>query len=99
MSPDPDLLATAPRLPEAPRVPVEDPRWRTQALAYLAVTHSHPAWLVERWLLGVRLLVHPKRVGHSRLLCTRASCSDSAGPCLSVGPRNRSSSSRSASAT
>jgi 16S rRNA (cytosine967-C5)-methyltransferase len=39
-----------PRLPEAPRVPVEDPRWRTQALAYLAVTHSHPAWLVERWL-------------------------------------------------
>jgi 16S rRNA (cytosine967-C5)-methyltransferase len=39
-----------PRLPEAPRTPLEDPRWRAQALAYLAVTHSHPAWLVERWL-------------------------------------------------
>lgn len=39
-----------PRLPEAPRVPVEDPRWRAQAVAYLAVAHSHPAWLVERWL-------------------------------------------------
>ena len=39
-----------PRLPEAPRVPVEDPQWRSQALAYLAVTQSHPGWLVERWL-------------------------------------------------
>ncbi len=39
-----------PLLPEAPRAPIEDPRWRGQALAYLAVTHSHPAWLVERWL-------------------------------------------------
>lgn len=39
-----------PRMPEAPRVPAADPRWRPQALAYLAVTHSHPAWLVERWL-------------------------------------------------
>ena len=39
-----------PMLPEAPRVPVDDPRWRTQALAWLAITHSHPAWLVERWL-------------------------------------------------
>lgn len=39
-----------PRLPEPPRVPFEDPRWRDQAIAYLAVTHSHPAWLVERWL-------------------------------------------------
>jgi 16S rRNA (cytosine967-C5)-methyltransferase len=40
----------SPRLPEPPRVPEQDPRWRAQALAYLAVTHSHPAWLVERWL-------------------------------------------------
>ena len=39
-----------PAMPEAPRVPVDDPRWRTQAVAWLAVTHSHPAWLVERWL-------------------------------------------------
>ena len=39
-----------PRLPEAPNVPVDDPRWRAQALAWLAVSHSHPAWLVERWL-------------------------------------------------
>ena len=39
-----------PQLPEAPRVPVENPRWRGQALAWLAITHSHPAWLVERWL-------------------------------------------------
>ncbi len=39
-----------PRLPESPRVPVDDPRWRSQALAYLAIAHSHPAWLVERWL-------------------------------------------------
>ena len=39
-----------PRLPEAPRVPVDDPRWRAQAVAWLAVSHSHPAWLVERWL-------------------------------------------------
>ncbi len=39
-----------PQLPEPPRVPREDPRWRAQALAYLAVTHSHPGWLVERWL-------------------------------------------------
>ncbi len=39
-----------PLLPEAPRTPIEDPRWRAQALAYLAVAHSHPAWLVERWL-------------------------------------------------
>ncbi|HTU99936.1 MAG TPA: transcription antitermination factor NusB [Luteitalea sp.] len=40
----------APRLPDAPRVAVDDPAWRSQALAYLAITHSHPAWLVERWL-------------------------------------------------
>ncbi|AMY10514.1 Ribosomal RNA small subunit methyltransferase B [Luteitalea pratensis] len=39
-----------PRLPEPPRVPVDDPRWRMQALAWLAIAHSHPAWLVERWL-------------------------------------------------
>lgn len=39
-----------PRLPEAPRVAFEDPRWRQQAVAYLAITHSHPAWLIERWL-------------------------------------------------
>src|SRR5829696_5201857 len=39
-----------PLLPEAPRVSVEDPQWRAQALAWLAITHSHPAWLVERWL-------------------------------------------------
>ncbi|MGI8673180.1 MAG: RsmB/NOP family class I SAM-dependent RNA methyltransferase [Luteitalea sp.] len=40
----------APALPEPPRVPGDDERWREQALAYLAVTHSHPRWLVERWL-------------------------------------------------
>lgn len=40
----------APRLPEPPRVPVGDERWREQAVAYLAITHSHPRWLVERWL-------------------------------------------------
>jgi 16S rRNA (cytosine967-C5)-methyltransferase len=39
-----------PPMPEAPRVPVDDPRWRAQAVAWLAVSHSHPAWLVERWL-------------------------------------------------
>ncbi|BCS33625.1 ribosomal RNA small subunit methyltransferase B [Luteitalea sp. TBR-22] len=39
-----------PRLPDAPRVPVGDPRWREQALAYLAITGSHPRWLVERWV-------------------------------------------------
>lgn len=39
-----------PRLPEPPRVAVEDPQWRAQAVAYLAIAHSHPAWLVERWL-------------------------------------------------
>lgn len=39
-----------PRLPDAPRVAIEDPRWRPQAVAYLAITHSHPAWLIERWL-------------------------------------------------
>ena len=40
----------APRLPDAPRIPDADPRWREQALAYLSITHSHPRWLVERWL-------------------------------------------------
>jgi 16S rRNA (cytosine967-C5)-methyltransferase len=39
-----------PLLPGPPRVPDSDPQWRTQALAWLAITHSHPAWLVERWL-------------------------------------------------
>jgi 16S rRNA (cytosine967-C5)-methyltransferase len=39
-----------PRLPEPPRVAVDHPQWRSQALAYLAVAHSHPHWLVERWL-------------------------------------------------
>ncbi len=39
-----------PPLPEAPRVAIEDPQWRDQALAYLSITHSHPRWLVERWL-------------------------------------------------
>ncbi len=39
-----------PRLPDAPRVTDQDPRWREQALAFLAITHSHPRWLVERWL-------------------------------------------------
>lgn len=39
-----------PRLPEAPRVSVDDPAWRGQAVAYLSITHSHPRWLVERWL-------------------------------------------------
>lgn len=39
-----------PRLPDTPRVPVEDARWREQAIAYLAITGSHPRWLVERWL-------------------------------------------------
>ena len=40
----------SPLLPEPPRVPDSDPQWRAQALAWLAITHSHPAWLVERWL-------------------------------------------------
>lgn len=39
-----------PSLPEPPRVAIDHPDWRPQALAYLAVAHSHPAWLVERWL-------------------------------------------------
>lgn len=39
-----------PRMPEAPRVPVEDARWREQAVAYLAISGSHPRWLVERWI-------------------------------------------------
>ncbi len=39
-----------PLLPEAPRVAIDDPRWREQAIAHLAITHSHPRWLVERWL-------------------------------------------------
>jgi len=36
------------RLPLPPRP--EDPGDREAALAYLGVTHSHPQWLVERWL-------------------------------------------------
>ena len=36
------------RLPLPPRP--DDPADRAAALAYLAVTHSHPEWLVARWL-------------------------------------------------
>jgi 16S rRNA (cytosine967-C5)-methyltransferase len=36
------------RLPLPPRP--DDPADRQTALAYLAVTHSHPEWLVRRWL-------------------------------------------------
>lgn len=39
-----------PTLPSAPSVPEDDPRWREQALAHLSIAHSHPGWLVERWL-------------------------------------------------
>ncbi len=39
-----------PPLPGPPRVADHHPEWRAQALAWLAITHSHPAWLVERWL-------------------------------------------------
>ncbi len=35
-------------LPLPPRP--DDPRDREAALAYLGITHSHPDWLVERWL-------------------------------------------------
>ncbi len=39
-----------PVLPPAPEGRRDAPGWRDQALAYLSVTQSHPAWLVERWL-------------------------------------------------
>jgi len=45
----------APPLPGPPRVADHHPEWRSQALAWLAITHSHPAWLVERWLDRVGL--------------------------------------------
>ncbi len=35
-------------LPLPPRP--DDPADRDAAIAYLGITHSHPAWLVERWL-------------------------------------------------
>ncbi len=36
------------RLPLPPRP--EDPRNRAEAVAHLSITHSHPDWLVARWL-------------------------------------------------
>jgi 16S rRNA (cytosine967-C5)-methyltransferase len=36
------------RLPLPPRP--ENPSDRTTALAYLGITHSHPEWLVQRWV-------------------------------------------------
>ena len=44
-------VATEPS--ELPAPPFADPgssAWHAQAIAYLSVTGSHPAWLVERWL-------------------------------------------------
>jgi 16S rRNA (cytosine967-C5)-methyltransferase len=42
------MLRQKHRLP-LPQRPVE-PHDRSAALAYLGITHSHPEWLVERWL-------------------------------------------------
>lgn len=44
------LAAAGPALPSLPDVPEDSQAWRAQAVAYLSVTMSHPAWLVERWL-------------------------------------------------
>jgi 16S rRNA (cytosine967-C5)-methyltransferase len=41
------MLRQRPKLPLPPRP--RDPADREAALAYLGVTFSHPAWLVERW--------------------------------------------------
>jgi len=44
-------VASAPaELPGPPTAPAGTPEWRRQAVSCLSVTHSHPAWLVERWL-------------------------------------------------
>lgn len=45
-------LATRPAgLPALPAAPAGSDEWHAQALTYLSVTGSHPAWLVERWLV------------------------------------------------
>lgn len=44
-------VATAPAaLPASPTAVPGSDDWRAQAIACLSITHSHPAWLVERWL-------------------------------------------------
>jgi 16S rRNA (cytosine967-C5)-methyltransferase len=44
------LASTPPSLPSLPDAPAGTREWHAQAVAYLATVHSHPAWLVERWL-------------------------------------------------
>jgi 16S rRNA (cytosine967-C5)-methyltransferase len=44
------LATAAPSLPPRPEAPTGTPAWRAQAVAHLSIAHSHPAWLVERWL-------------------------------------------------
>lgn len=44
------LATAAPALPSLPDVAEDHPAWRGQAVAYLSITMSHPAWLIERWL-------------------------------------------------
>src|SRR5690606_2918709 len=44
-------VSTAPAdLPRPPSADPASPEWRSQAIEFLSITHSHPAWLVERWL-------------------------------------------------
>lgn len=44
-------VATTPAiLPGPPTADQSSPEWREQAIACLGITHSHPVWLVERWL-------------------------------------------------
>jgi 16S rRNA (cytosine967-C5)-methyltransferase len=44
------LAGPRPPLPPPPTADASTAEWHTQALDYLSVTHSHPRWLVARWL-------------------------------------------------